>query len=84
MTYEYIPSGVCSRKYTFDIDDENNIQKLVIEGGCPGNLAGISRLVVGMNIDHIIERFEGTDCHGKGTSCPDQIAKALKAYKLNK
>lgn len=84
MIFEYNPSGVCSRHYTFDIDENNIIKSINIIGGCQGNLNGISKILVGMNIDHVINVFEGTDCHGKGTSCPDQIAKALKAYKLNK
>ena len=82
MKFEYVPSGVCSRKYVFDIEN-NIINSVEIEGGCPGNLLGISSLVKGMTIDHVIERFEGVDCRGKGTSCPDQIAKALKQYRDN-
>lgn len=81
MIFEYNPSGVCSRHYTFDIDENNIIKSVEIIGGCQGNLAGISKLLVGMNIDNVIERFEGTDCHGKGTSCPDQISRALKSFK---
>ena len=81
MIFEYDPQGVCSRHYEFDIDDNNIINSLKVIGGCQGNLSGISKLVVGMNIDHVIRCFEGTDCHGKGTSCPDQISKALKEYK---
>ena len=84
MIFEYDPSGVCSRHYKFDINDEDIIESLVVTGGCQGNLTGISKLVVGMNIDKVIEAFEGTDCHGKSTSCPDQISKALKKYKESK
>lgn len=84
MIFEYDPKGVCSMHYTFDIDENDIIKSVKILGGCQGNLSGISKLLVGMNIDHVIERFEGTDCHGKGTSCPDQISKALKAYKESK
>ena len=80
MIYEYDPKGVCSLHYTFDIED-NIIKSLNVVGGCQGNLRGISRIVVGMNIDDVIKAFEGVDCHSKGTSCPDQIARALKAYK---
>lgn len=82
MIFEYDPKGVCSMHYTFDIED-NKIKSLKVIGGCQGNLAGISRIVVGMNIDDVIKAFEGVDCHSKGTSCPDQISKALKAYKEN-
>ena len=81
MIFEYNPSGVCSRHYTFDIDENNIIKSVEIIGGCQGNLAGISKLLVGMNIDNVIEKFEGTDCHGKGTSCLDQISRALKSFK---
>ena len=84
MIFEYDPSGVCSRHYKFNINDEDVIESLVVTGGCQGNLTGISKLVVGMNIDKVIEAFEGTDCHGKGTSCPDQISKALEKYKESK
>ena len=81
MKFEYIPSGVCSQHYTFDIEDDK-IRSLEVIGGCPGNLKGISRIVVGMNIDDVISAFEGVQCGSKGTSCPDQLAKALKAYRL--
>ena len=80
MKFEYVPRNVCSRHYTLDIED-NKIRSLEVEGGCQGNLGGISRIVVGMDVDDVIKAFEGVDCHGRGTSCPDQISKALKAYK---
>jgi len=80
MKFEYVPRNVCSRHYTLDIED-NKIRSLQVEGGCQGNLSGISRIVVGMDVDDVIKAFEGVDCHGRGTSCPDQISKALKAYK---
>ena len=80
MTFEFDPKGVCSRHYTFDIDD-GVIRSLKVEGGCEGNLRGISRIVVGMKVDDVIRAFEGVDCHGRGTSCPDQISRALKAYR---
>ena len=80
MKFEYVPRNVCSRHYTLDIED-NKIRSLEVEGGCQGNLSGISRIVVGMDVDDVIKAFEGVDCHGRGTSCPDQISRALKAYK---
>lgn len=80
MKFEYTPKGVCSRHYTIDIEDDV-IKSVKIEGGCNGNLKGISSIITGMNIDKVIEAFENIDCNGKGTSCPDQIAKALKTYK---
>lgn len=80
MKYIYKPIGVCSTKMEFEI--ENDIVKnLIVEGGCSGNAAGISRLVENEPIDRIIERLEGIPCGRKSTSCPDQIATALKIYK---
>lgn len=83
MIFEYYPSGVCSTKYTIDIDDNDVINSLVIENGCPGNTMGISKLVEGMKVDDVIKAFENIDCRGRGTSCPDQISKALRKYKLS-
>lgn len=82
MKFDYIPKGVCSRHYTIDIED-NKIKSIEIEGGCNGNLKGISRIITGMDIDRVIEAFENVNCNGRGTSCPDQISKALKAYKTS-
>ena len=80
MKFEYVPSQVCSRHYTFDIDGDT-IKSLQVVGGCNGNLKGISRIIVGMKVDDVIKAFEGVDCHGRGTSCPDQLAIALTQYK---
>ena len=80
MVFEYIPRGVCSRKMVLEIED-NVLQSLEVYGGCNGNLKGISSLVEGMDIDEIIERLDGITCGGKITSCPDQLAQALKKYK---
>lgn len=80
MIFEYAPQGVCSRLMRFDIEDDI-IQDLQVEGGCVGNLRGIARLIKGMRIDDVIEKLEGTLCRNKSTSCPDQIAQALKAYR---
>lgn len=80
MKFEYKTSGTCSRKITLDI--ENDILRSVeFEGGCNGNLKGISSLCSGMKIDDIIEKTKGTKCGFKQTSCPDQLANALMAYK---
>ena len=80
MEYIYEPEGVCSHKIIFDI--ENNIIKSVnIIGGCPGNTVGLSKLLEGQNIDDVIKKLKGIPCGYKGTSCPDQIAKALEKYK---
>ena len=79
MIIEYTPKGVCSRKMIISI--ENNIVRSVqIEGGCSGNLQGISRLVEGMQADEAIRKLEGIRCGWKDTSCPDQLSKALKQY----
>lgn len=76
----YIPSGVCSRK--FEIDYENNkIVDIQITGGCQGNLRGIRSLIIGMDIDEVITKLEGITCGMKPTSCPDQISLALKSLK---
>lgn len=72
-------SGVCSRQIDFEI--ENDIIKSVkFYGGCTGNTSGVAKLVQGRNIDEVISLLEGTLCRN-GTSCPDQLAKALKQYK---
>lgn len=80
MIFEYSPKGVCSRHYTFDIED-NKILSLKVEGGCNGNLKGISSLIKGRDIDEVINSLQGISCNGKPTSCPDQIAKALRCFK---
>ena len=81
MVFEYTPKGVCSTHYTFEINDDDTIKSLAVVNGCNGNLKGISSIIIGMHIDKVIEAFEGTECGYKKTSCPDQIARALKAYK---
>lgn len=75
MTFK--PQGVCSQKIDFEIVDGKvtNVQFL---GGCNGNTQGVSRLVEGMEVNDAISRLEGIQCGFKGTSCPDQLAKALK------
>lgn len=78
MKYTYIPHGVCSRMIELEIEDDV-IKDCKFIGGCNGNLQGISKLVTGMEVDEAIEKLEGIDCAGRGTSCPDQLSKALKA-----
>ncbi|MBQ6273560.1 MAG: TIGR03905 family TSCPD domain-containing protein [Oscillospiraceae bacterium] len=78
MTYTYYPRGVCSQRMDLEVED-GVIRRVEVLGGCSGNLQGISRLVVGMRAEDAIERMEGIRCGGKPTSCPDQLAKALKA-----
>ena len=64
-----------------EITDDNKIESVTYTGGCPGNLAGISMLVRGMDVADVIERLEGITCGGKPTSCPDQLARALKGIR---
>ena len=78
MTYTYTPRGVCSRRMTVELSDDGVIENVRIDGGCNGNLQGISRLVQGMKAEEAIARMEGISCGGKGTSCPDQLAQALR------
>ena len=77
MTVEYTPKGVCSRKIEIDIEN-GIINKVRFVGGCNGNTQGISKLVEGMKAEDVISRLDGVNCYGRGTSCPDQLAKALK------
>lgn len=80
MEYRYTPQGVCSMQMVFEIDNEI-IKSLKIIGGCPGNTVGVSKLVVGKTIDEVIQMLKGIPCGIRGTSCPDQVAKALEEYK---
>lgn len=80
MTIQYKTKGVCSRQ--MNVKMENGvIQKVDILGGCAGNSQGVARLVEGMDIDDVIARTEGINCGFRPTSCPDQLARALKQYK---
>ena len=74
---QYRPKGVCSQSIDFDIED-NKVKNVSFVGGCSGNLQGISRLIEGMDVNEAISRIEGIRCGFKSTSCPDQLAKALK------
>ena len=76
MKYQYITSGTCSRAIEFDIED-GIINDLTVIGGCNGNLKGLSALCKGRKANDVIEALKGIQCGSKGTSCPDQIAKAL-------
>ena len=80
MHYEYTTKGTCSRSILFDIVD-NKLTNVQYIGGCNGNLKGIASLVEGMDVDAVIARLEGISCGGKPTSCPDQLATALKQIK---
>ena len=76
--YTYYPQGTCSSRIDFVIDDEDIVSDVQFTGGCNGNLQGISRLVQGMTCDEAIAKLEGIRCGYKATSCPDQLARALK------
>ena len=77
--YQYKTQGVCSQAILFDVED-NIVKNVKFVGGCMGNTTGISKLVEGMDIDEVIKRLEGIKCRPT-TSCPDQLAQALKQYK---
>ncbi len=80
MTYTYNTKGVCSSTVTFDVED-GTVRSVQFRGGCNGNLKGIAALCEGMKIDDVIERLKGIRCGFKPTSCPDQLASALKKVK---
>lgn len=77
MTINYTPRGVCSRNISFELEN-GIISNVKFTGGCHGNLQGISKLVEGMSAEEVIKRLENINCNGKGTSCPDQLARAIK------
>ena len=77
MHKTYKTRGTCSVQIDFDIED-NKIHNLKFLGGCNGNLKGIAALVEGQDIDTVKEKLKGIDCNGRGTSCPDQLSKALE------
>lgn len=76
----YRTQGVCSREISFEVID-NRLKNVQFVGGCSGNTQGVARLVEGMDIDDVISRTEGINCGFRPTSCPDQLAIALKQYK---
>ena len=77
MQFTYKTNGVCSRNIVIDVED-GVVQNVRFEGGCNGNTKGISALVVGMKVEDVINRLENIKCGFKNTSCPDQLAQALK------
>lgn len=76
---QYTPSGVCSKLIEFDLDSNNCVHDVHFTGGCNGNLKGIASLVEGMNAEEAVRRLSGITCGMKGTSCPDQLACAIKS-----
>lgn len=83
-TFQFRTRGTCSQLIEVSVDDNDIIQSVSFMGGCQGNLTGIGSLVAGMKVDDVIARLQGIQCGYKGTSCPDQLARALKAYKEQK
>ncbi|MCC8192950.1 MAG: TIGR03905 family TSCPD domain-containing protein [Ruminococcus sp.] len=77
MTYSYKTKSVCSRQINVEIED-GIVKNVQFVGGCHGNTQGVAILAKGRPVDEVIELLEGIDCGGRGTSCPDQLAKALK------
>lgn len=73
-------SGTCAREIQFEVED-NIVTSCQFIGGCQGNSQGVANLVVGRKVDDVISVLEGIDCEERGTSCPDQLATALKKYK---
>lgn len=73
----YTPQGVCSRQIEIETDG-GMITSVSFTGGCAGNSQGVARLLAGVSVEEAVRRLEGIDCKGKGTSCPDQLAKALR------
>ena len=77
MHFTYRTKGTCSQEILFDVDGKT-VKNIEFIGGCNGNTKGISSLVKGMKVEDVIDRLQGIDCNGKGTSCPAQLAKALE------
>ena len=80
--FKYTTKGTCSKEISFDIED-NKVRNVKFVFGCMGNTQGVARLVEGMDVDEAIARLAGIDCNGRGTSCPDQLARALAEAKAN-
>lgn len=80
MQFEYKTKGTCSQRILFELDGDT-VKNVQFIGGCNGNLKGIGVLVEGMNVDEVISRIDGIKCGMKSTSCPDQLAQALKEAK---
>ena len=78
-TINYVPKGgVCSRLIEVSVSDDGLVESVQFVGGCAGNTQGVAALAVGRPAEEVIDLLEGIDCRGKGTSCPDQLAWALK------
>ena len=75
--FSYTPKGVCSRQINFEIED-GIVKSVQFVGGCSGNTQGVAKLAAGRPVEEIVALLRDTDCNGRGTSCPDQLAKALE------
>lgn len=79
-TVSYVPQGgVCSRLMEIELSPDGVVESVKFTGGCAGNTQGVAALVRGRKVEEVIALLEGIDCRGKGTSCPDQLARALRA-----
>jgi uncharacterized protein (TIGR03905 family) len=76
----FTPQGVCATRIDFSVDEDGILSSLAFNEGCPGNAQGVSRLAVGRPAAEVAELLQGLPCGNKPTSCPDQLAKALKAH----
>jgi uncharacterized protein (TIGR03905 family) len=77
--FDFTPQGTCSSGIHFDLRD-GRVYSVHFDGGCDGNLKALSRLVEGMELSVLAERLKGIDCGGRGTSCADQLVKAVETY----
>ena len=76
----YLTKGTCSKQIDINVNDDQIIENVKFTGGCSGNTQGVAALVSGMSVDEAIKRLEGIKCGPRSTSCPDQLALALKEY----
>lgn len=74
--FEYYTTGTCSKKITFEIED-NKLKNLIFQGGCDGNLKVLSKLLEGMLVSEVVEKLQNIQCKNRGTSCADQLTKAI-------
>jgi uncharacterized protein (TIGR03905 family) len=81
---DYRTHGTCSSAIHFEVDENDTITECAFTGGCMGNTQGVATLVKGRNIDEVIGLLKGIQCGWRGTSCPDQLARALEAYKAGR
>lgn len=78
MKYQYIPNGVCSRMIEFEIDEKGLLHNVTFTGGCSGNTGGVSALAEGRPAAEVMKTLSGIDCRGRGTSCPDNLSRAIR------